>query len=123
MTGGNTKAGAKYDAQDVVRALQRAFGTRYEESYEHGKHLFRDALAKDLGLSQSEAMTIVEDLEQSMTIRFKSAGEASTADADGPRVGLFDEPGPPRERGGEPDAGGRYWVIGDDEDLDAPRVT
>ena len=123
MTSGNTKAGARYDAEDVVRVLQREFGTQYEESYEHGKHLFRDALAKHLGLSKSEAATIVEDLEQSLTIRFKAAGAESIADADGPRVGLFDQPGPQRETGGEPDPGGRYWTIGNDEDLDAPRVT
>jgi hypothetical protein len=109
-----------YDAEDVVRVLQQQLGTRYEESYEHGKRDMRDALVKHLGLHRDEAGRIVDDLEAAQAIRFKSAGESSSLDTEVPRVGLFDEPGPVREERQEPSAGGRYWAIGSDEDVDLP---
>jgi hypothetical protein len=109
-----------YDAEDVVRVLQRELGTRYEESYEHGKRDMRDALVKHLGLSRDEAGRILDDLEEAQTIRFKSAGESSSLDTLVPRVGLFDAPGPEGGERAEPSAGGRYWAIGNEEDVDLP---
>jgi hypothetical protein len=118
MTGRTGRTG--HDVEDVVRVLQRQLGTRYEESYEHGKRDMRDALVKHLGLDRDEAGRIVDDLEEAQTIRFKAAGEASSLDTEVPRVGLFDEPGPARGERPEPSAGGRYWAIGSDEDVDLP---
>jgi hypothetical protein len=109
-----------YDTEDVVRVLRREFGTRYEQSYEHGKRELRDALVAHLGIDREEAGRIVDDLEAAQTIRFKSAGEASSLDTHVPRVGLFDEPGPAQGERAEPSAGGRYWAIGADEDVDLP---
>ena len=106
-------------AEDVVRVLQQELGPRYEESYEHGKRDMRDILMKRLKLRRDEATSILDDLEEAQTIRFKSAGESSL-DARAPRVGLFDSPGPERGERGEPNAGGRFWAIGDEADVDLP---
>jgi hypothetical protein len=110
----------EYDAEDVVGVLQRELGTRYEESYEHGKRGMREALVRGLGIGQAEAGRIVDDLEEAQTIRFKAAGESSSLDTNVPRVGLFDEPGPPGGARAEPSTAGHYWAIGDDEDIDLP---
>jgi hypothetical protein len=111
---------AGYGAEDVVRVLQRELGTRYEESYEHGKRDMRDALVKHLRLPRDEAERVLDDLEEAQTIRYKSAGESSSLDTSVPRVGLFDSPGPEGGERAEPSAGGRYWAIGDEEDVDLP---
>jgi hypothetical protein len=108
---------AAYGAEDVVAVLQRELGTRYEESYEHGKHEMRDVLVKHMRLPRDEAARVVDELEEAQTIRFKSAGESSSVDTRVPRVGLFDAPGPPPAEGDAPSQGGRYWAIGDEEDV------
>jgi hypothetical protein len=109
-----------YGAEDAVRVLQRELGTRYEESYEHGKRDMRDVLVKHLGIDGDEAGRVLDDLEEAQTIRFKSAGESSSLDTRVPRVGLFDAPGPEGGERPEPSAGGRYWAIGNEEDVDLP---
>lgn len=116
-------SGGGHSLQDLVGALRQEFGTRYDESYERGKHDFRDALVKRLDLERENASSIVDDLEEAQIIRFKSAGDRSSRDADGPRVGLFDAPGPQVGDDQEPEYGGRYWALGADEDLDLPGAT
>ena len=96
-----------YDAEDAVRVLQQELGPRFEESYEHGKQVMRDVLVKRLGLPRGDASRVVDELEEAQTLRFKSAGEASSLDTRVPRVGLLDEPGPPRGDGDAPNPGGR----------------
>ena len=107
-------------AEDVIRVLQQELGPRYEESYEHGKRDMRDVLVKRLKLRRDEAATILDDLEEAQTIRFKASGESSSWDDQAPRVGLFDSPGPQRGERGESNAGGRYWAIGEEADVDLP---
>jgi hypothetical protein len=112
--------GRRIGAEDVVRVLRRELGPRYEESYEQGKRDMRDVLVKHLGLDRDEAGRVLDDLEAAQTIRFKSASESSSLDTQVPHVGLFDEPGPDRGERPEPGIGGRYWAIGDEEDVDLP---
>ena len=107
-------------AEDVVRVLQQELGPRYEDSYEHGKRDMRDILVKRLKLRRDEAVKILDELEEAQTIRFKAAGESSSLDTLVPRVGLFDSPGPERAERGEAPAGGRYWAIGEEADIDLP---
>jgi hypothetical protein len=108
------------DLQDVLRILREEFGTRHEQAYERGKRDFRDVLSRRLDLPSDEASSLVDDMEEAQVIRFKSAGEASTREPEGPRIGLFDEPGPRQGASAEPSPGGRYWALGDDEDVDLP---
>lgn len=116
-------SGGEHSLQELVGALRQEFGTRYEESYERGKHDFRDALVKRLDLDRDDATSIVDNLEEAQAIRFKSAGARSSREADGPQVGLFDAPGPQVGDNQEPEYGGRYWALGADEDLDLPGAT
>lgn len=118
-TGGREQKG-EHSLEDLIGALRREFGTRYEESYERGKRDFRDALVKHLGLDQDRASGMIDDLEEAQAIRFKSAGSSSPREGDGPRVGLFDEPGPQVADDRQPNYGGRYWAVGTDEDVDLP---
>ncbi|MGH2350020.1 MAG: hypothetical protein ACRDJN_00200 [Chloroflexota bacterium] len=119
-SGSGAGAGQNPDVEDIVAVLRRRFGDRHQQSYEHGKHDFREALAEHYGMDKDDASHLVEDLEQAQVLRFKSAGDASTRDTSGPRIGLFDEPGPVVDDTGTqatPDYGGRYWAIGREDDV------
>lgn len=96
--------------RDILESLRSRFGDRYAQSYEHGKHEFRDALAERFGLEQHEAERLVEELEQAQVIRFHR--EPADLEAAGPRLGLFGEPGETAARRPATELAGRYWELG-----------
>jgi hypothetical protein len=96
--------------EDIVRVLQDRFGDEYQESYEDGKRRFREAIVDAFGVKGDTASALVDDLEQSSTIRFHRQGVG--ADVEVPRVGLFDVPETATPSTTEREYAGRYWVIG-----------
>ncbi|HEX2036370.1 MAG TPA: hypothetical protein VHS99_19475 [Chloroflexota bacterium] len=108
-------AEATPSVEDLLAVLRRQFGDRYERPYELGKREFRDAIADAFRLDKDAAGDLVDSLEASASIRFKSGGDTSTRDPSGPRVGLFDEPRPPVDETGAAEPGGRYWLLGRDD--------
>ena len=95
-----------------MAVLRGRFGERYEESYEHGKRVFRDALAAHLDLPAGAAAHLVDELEEAQAIRFHRA--APRQEVEGPRVGLFDEPRTIPAGEPAPESAGQYWQIGQD---------
>jgi hypothetical protein len=96
--------------EDIVQVLQDRYGDEYQESYEEGKRQFRDAIVDAFGVERDTASALVDDLEQSGTIRFHRQGVG--ADVEVPRVGLFDVPETATPDRTEREYAGRYWVIG-----------
>ncbi len=97
-------------AEDIVRMLEDRFGDEYQESYEDGKRHFRDAIVEVFDINRDTAATLVDNLEQSGTIRFHRQGVGG--DVEVPRVGLFDVPETATPGRTEREFAGRYWVIG-----------
>lgn len=96
--------------ESIVALLRSKFGMRYEESYEHGLREFEDVVSDHFGMSESDARTILLDMERAQVLRFLKAGAAR--DSEAPRVGLFDEPGAFPDGRPEPEITGRHWQIG-----------
>jgi hypothetical protein len=94
----------------VVRVLRDRFGDEYQESYEEGKRQFRDAIVDAFNIDRDTASSLVDDLEQALTIRFHRQGVGG--DVEVPRVGLFDVPETATPERTEHEYAGRYWVIG-----------
>jgi hypothetical protein len=96
--------------EDIVGLLRSKFGMRYEESYEHGLREFEDVVSDHFGMSEGDARKILLEMEQAQVIQFLKA--AAARDSEGPRVGLFDEPGAFPDGRPEPEITGRHWQIG-----------
>ena len=106
--------GERPSVEEVLASLRGRFGDWHEESYEHGKRELAEALSEAFELDDDQATRVVDELEQAQVLRYHS-GQAK-AEADGPRVGLFDEPRtvPRGEPVAEPQA--RGWEIGRDHE-------
>jgi hypothetical protein len=103
-------AAGKPTTEDVVQVLVDRFGDEYQDAYEEGKRHFRDAIVDAFGIDRKTASTLVDDLEQSGTIRFHRQGVGG--DVEVPRVGLFDVPETATPDRTDREYAGRYWVIG-----------
>lgn len=99
--------------EQIVDVLQSRYGWRYQESYEHGRRQFEETLAERFGLEGVEARRLVDDLEQAQVLRYFKA--AAGRGEEGPRVGLFDEPGDMPADRPETELTGRFWQIGSED--------
>jgi hypothetical protein len=106
--------GGRPSVDEVLASLRGRFGDWHEESYEHGKREFAEALAEAFDLDDDGATRAVDELEQAHVLRYHAGPQKD--EADGPRVGLFDEPRtvPRGEPVAEPPA--RGWEIGRDRE-------
>jgi hypothetical protein len=99
--------------EDLVAALRAEFGPRHLSAYEQGMDDFVRVLSQRFDLEDGEARRIIEELEQAQVLRFFHA--SAGRNAEGPRVGLFDEPGEMPDGRPEPEPTGRHWQIGRDD--------
>ena len=106
---------AEPSVEDALAVLRDRFGDFYEESHEHGKREFRDALVEHFGLDEDDALRLLDSLEEARVIRFHSGTGHRHDTASGPRVGLFDEPRRVPEGEPAPEPAARGWKLGPDE--------
>ena len=110
MASANTERRASPTMEDIVKVLRSRFGMRYEESYEHGLREFEDVVSDHFGMDEGEARRVLQEMEQAQVLQFLKATAAR--DSEGPRVGLFDQPGAFPDGRPEPESTGRHWQIG-----------
>jgi hypothetical protein len=99
--------------EDVIEALRAAFGPRHEAAYEEGLDDFERVIEERFDVDRGEGRRIAQELEQAQVLRFFHA--SAGRNAEGPRVGLFDEPGEMPNDRPETEPSGRHWLIGRDD--------